>query len=417
MILPRVSSSHLLAQRLDALLGTKLAQQLASSTRPTTQDFIPQAARVPPLETAAQAPDRPPSPLPEHSPQQARQPLSQQARQAPAALSPARGLLPGLQAADLPGTPSAPISLGNTAQLLVQLLRHFPSPLPAVGHAQPLLPSGPSGPSAPGQAASSPAAAAAPAPSPSSTAPGMLQFSSPAAATLFQSLEHAVRHSGLFYESHLAQFAAGRYPRAQLLMEPQARLADAAGAPDKPPAQAAPGTRADAEPQSQAASSSPTQSAAPARPAEALPAGTVLPPDAALTVRQQLETLALQTLQWRGEAWPQADMQWTVSRDEQHGEAQADAQAQQWSSQLTLTLPRLGEIHAQLHLSGQTLSIRLAAPQADDRLSAQAQTLRQQIQATGLVLRQLHISPAFEDTPAEAQADHGGAPPAGPQDE
>ena len=47
-----------------------------------------------------------------------------------------------------------------------------------------------------------------------------LQPSSAIAATL----AHAVNHSGLFYESHLAQFAAGTKSLAELAQEPQARL-------------------------------------------------------------------------------------------------------------------------------------------------------------------------------------------------
>ena len=384
MNIPRVSSSQLLAQRLDTLLGTKLAQQLASSTRPTTQEFIPQAARTPPLESSPQAPERPPAPLPEHT---ARQAPSQQARQAPLNLNLARGL-PTLQAADLPGTPSAPISLGNTAQLLVQLLRHFPSPLPAVSQPQPLLPASPQ---APGQALNplpgqTPGAPAAPLPA----VPGILQFSSPVAAHLFQSLSHAIRQSGLFYESHLAQFAAGRYPRASLQTEPQARLAaDGNALPEERQADAARVSRAEADLQNSASAQT--------RAAQAPQQQGLLPPDAALTVRQQLETLALQTVHWRGEAWPQAEMQWTISRDGRQEDAQGEQQAQQWSSQLTLTLPRLGQIHVRLHLAGEAISIRMAAPQADATLNAQAQTLRQQMRAAGLTLRQLDIAAAFDD--------------------
>src|SRR5690606_13012784 len=121
--------------------------------------------------------------------------------------------------ADLPGSPSTPISLSNTAQLLVQLLRHFPSS-PVVRQPQALLPAEPQ-PSAqtPGSIATPQASSAAFVPT----------FSSPLAMQLFQSLQRAVHQSGLFYESHLAQFATGRYSRAQLQAEPQAQLTSAAG--------------------------------------------------------------------------------------------------------------------------------------------------------------------------------------------
>ncbi|MDS0797238.1 flagellar hook-length control protein FliK, partial [Burkholderia pseudomultivorans] len=49
----------------------------------------------------------------------------------------------------------------------------------------------------------------------------------PPATALRAALAQAVSESGLFYESHLAQWLAGRRPLAALLREPQARLAAA----------------------------------------------------------------------------------------------------------------------------------------------------------------------------------------------
>lgn len=380
MSIQRISTNHALAQRLDTLLGTKLAQQLATSTRPTTQDFIPQAARALPLEGSPHAPERPPGPPPETPQQAARQPLSQQARTAPSTTDLTRGPAK-LQLADLPGTPSAPISLGGTAQLLVQLLRQFPSPLPPLTQAQALLPSPP------------PAQTTPNAPLSTQALPGLLSFSSPVAAALFQSLTQAVGQSGLFYESHLAQYAAGRYSRAQLSMEPQARqpgslAPEPAPANDSSAERTARATRTDTELSSPSASTASESRSANAGPMQNLST------DAALLVRQQLETLALQALHWRGEAWPQTDMKWDVSRD--GAQQENDEAAQQWSSQLTLTLPKLGEIQVRLHLAGQALSIQLAAPESEETLNAQAPALRQQLLATGLSLQQLRISPAFD---------------------
>ncbi|HHT9057282.1 TPA: flagellar hook-length control protein FliK, partial [Burkholderia cenocepacia] len=65
-------------------------------------------------------------------------------------------------------------------------------------------------------AASGPAAPATPA---------SAQASSAAAAR--DALAQAVSESGLFYESHLAQWLAGQRPLAALMREPQARLATA----------------------------------------------------------------------------------------------------------------------------------------------------------------------------------------------
>ena len=51
----------------------------------------------------------------------------------------------------------------------------------------------------------------------------------PVAAVLADSLAQTVANSGLFYESHLAQFAAGTRTLAQLMQEPQAQLHALAG--------------------------------------------------------------------------------------------------------------------------------------------------------------------------------------------
>ncbi|HIH2693465.1 TPA: flagellar hook-length control protein FliK, partial [Burkholderia cenocepacia] len=55
--------------------------------------------------------------------------------------------------------------------------------------------------------------------------PASAQASSAAAAR--DALAQAVSESGLFYESHLAQWLAGQRPLAALMREPQARLATA----------------------------------------------------------------------------------------------------------------------------------------------------------------------------------------------
>ncbi|MQQ99434.1 flagellar hook-length control protein FliK [Glaciimonas soli] len=54
----------------------------------------------------------------------------------------------------------------------------------------------------------------------SSIVPGASQT----AAAFSTALMRVVTHSGLFYESHLLQYAFGRRPLAQILLEPQARL-------------------------------------------------------------------------------------------------------------------------------------------------------------------------------------------------
>ncbi|MDK0999956.1 flagellar hook-length control protein FliK, partial [Burkholderia contaminans] len=90
--------------------------------------------------------------------------------------------------------------------------------------------------STPASAAASSAASATP---PSSAATSAAAARDAAAtlpvAALRAALAQAVSESGLFYESHLAQWLAGQRPLAALMREPQARLA-AAPAPADPEA-------------------------------------------------------------------------------------------------------------------------------------------------------------------------------------
>jgi len=60
-------------------------------------------------------------------------------------------------------------------------------------------------------------------------APLLPDLRAPAVPALAAALSRTVAESGLFYESHLQQFAAGQRPLAQLAREPQAGLAPPAG--------------------------------------------------------------------------------------------------------------------------------------------------------------------------------------------
>ena len=57
------------------------------------------------------------------------------------------------------------------------------------------------------------------------TAPAWPSRQAPSAPALASALSQTVAHSGLFYESHLVEFASGTRSLAQLLEEPQARWA------------------------------------------------------------------------------------------------------------------------------------------------------------------------------------------------
>lgn len=252
----------------------------------------------------------------------------------------------------------------------------------------------------PGRPAAPAMAAAGPALSPSSLflAPNSL------AGQLATALSQAMQSSGLFYESHLREFAFGQRPLAQVQTEPQAQAGREAtsGTQQNPAAQAQ--ARGSAEPSAQAPGQGgssnqaqpSSQAAAPAHAATAAQAGTQLAgvllgmdPATHVLVRQQLEVLANQSFAWQGEAWPGGDLEWEVQRRDPQGGGE---ETESWSTQLKLQLPGLGEIRARLSLASNQLIMHLAAPESAGVIADHTGVLRERLGVHGLQLSQLTIS-------------------------
>ncbi|KUY88957.1 MULTISPECIES: flagellar hook-length control protein FliK [unclassified Burkholderia] len=272
----------------------------------------------------------------------------------------------------------------------------------------------------------------------------------PPVAALRAALAQAVSESGLFYESHLAQWLAGQRPLAALMREPQARLTTAPVQPAPDAAQhdapdvldellaqrlplptaartaVQPGAPASggAVPRelAQNAAAAARQGAASATAATTDPLGdrpdtrwtparaelaaasadpqaqTPAPvhPAAVPIVRQQLDALATDQFRWAGEAWPGVRLDWTIEPDDPGGHASrggddaGDGIA--WRTRLTLTLPSLGTVDAELVLNGAQLVARLRANSAGaDRLTRNEAALRQRFEGSGLQLGGLSI--------------------------
>ena len=284
-------------------------------------------------------------------------------------------------------------------------------------------------------------------------------------SAIAQALARTVGQSGLFYESHLAQFAAGAKSLAELAQEPQARLAsanltsapvppgtvngpgvgthpsmdlagdraaplvvppsgDAASStsePGKPGTASALPAAADAAAQAhknayasmqEADRSMPLAknydegAAAAARSSPPVPAG--IHPEALALVRQQLELLAQPVFRWSGEAWPAVPLDWEIHRDERQAAAGDDAAApKRWSTRLALTLPTLGDIEVRISLTGNGLQVRLAASDNAtlDLLQETRGALPASLRESGLELTDLQIGPL-------ASPDAGPAPEA-----
>jgi hypothetical protein len=283
-------------------------------------------------------------------------------------------------------------------------------------------------------------------------------------------LAKTVSESGLFYESHIAQWLAGQRTLASLNNEPQAHADNLTAALPFDTPQPQPDLPADlwidesllpptfsADPPDPMnpvrlvpMPLTPQQAAALAASVRAVPPNVFSPPgtkpgagsasaagdgnthDPAVQasinagihpstiplVRQQLDLLATNQFRWSGEAWPGARFEWEIEPRERSAHDGAanppfgDERA--WRTRVTLALPTLGNVDANLVLTGQQLLVRLNAS-ADGAvlLARDGAHFQQQLEAAGLQLAGITIRAM--DPLAESTGDISpdtGSPPA-----
>ena len=250
-----------------------------------------------------------------------------------------------------------------------------------------------------------------------------------AAEDLVPLLKQAIVQSGMFYESHQAEWVEGRMPPGSLLQEPQGKLsssaafaaaAEQASAQATNPADARP-TTAGSSPSSALAERHPEVSSAATADAKASPApqaslpqsvtpqtaetqpGQIVAPQLQSLVQQQLEALASQNFSWQGQIWPGQDMQWEI--DENGRGTQEEEPPPQWSTRLRLTLPNLGMIEARIQLQGSqvALSMSVADTGTRDLMRASGVLLQNQFDNAGLTLASMGVdATANEGSDGEA---------------
>ncbi len=166
------------------------------------------------------------------------------------------------------------------------------------------------------------------------------------AASIATGLQQAVGKSGLFYESHVAEWAQGARPLAELNAEPQQQLARE-GVRQSP-----------------------------------------LDPATAQFINLQLATQEQAQLAWQGNLWPGQPMQLEVRRDTREGHEEAGEPETSWHSRLRLHFPELGELDARLTLSGGRLQLQFAAGSTDtaDLLRRHMGSLAGALEAAGTQL-------------------------------
>lgn len=236
------------------------------------------------------------------------------------------------------------------------------------------------------------------------------------AAEMVPTLAKAVSQSGLFYESHQAQWLAGQRPLASLRAEPQGQQVVPPRAPAAPmtgPASAEPmmaragdGLTYDMRAPSPGApmttsietgtESRPSVPATAATRTESTVPAPGIPDELKPLVQQQLDAVASQRLAWHGEAWPGQGIDWKIEReitDEHRSGGGEEDEAPRWATTLRLTMPNLGEIDARLQLSGSNLRLSLGAgaDRAAEALRNQVAELTRALTDAGLTVAGLDI--------------------------
>jgi hypothetical protein len=175
----------------------------------------------------------------------------------------------------------------------------------------------------------------------------------PDSGALAGALRDGIAKSGLFYESHVAEWAQGQRTLAELAAEPQ-MAGTRPGAPDSDPA-------------------------------------------TAQLISMQLAAHEQDRLAWQGQLWPGQPLQLEVRRDERDGSGRDGgdgAGEHSWQSRLRLRFGALGELAASVVLAGEQLHIQLDAGSAATGalLRAHAASLAQALAAAGTPLATLTVN-------------------------
>ena len=172
-----------------------------------------------------------------------------------------------------------------------------------------------------------------------------------AATELAGKLKAGLTQNGLFYESHLAQWAVGGLSVKELLKEPQGKLSPMLS--DGDDMGEGEGTIADSR---------------------------TLP-----LIKEQLHLLNTGILAWQGEAWPGQQMKLAI------GEGDPERWEQGIEANLALELPRLGGVEARLRFTPEGIAVELtcANPGMAEMLRENSGELRSSFAEKGLHLNKL----------------------------
>lgn len=172
-------------------------------------------------------------------------------------------------------------------------------------------------------------------------------------------LRQSITSSGLFYESHVTQWLTGQKSKAEIELEPQAKIALAQEN----------SVLMNKDERNQTA--------------------------LAQIIHQQLDILDQQKFTWLGLLAPNMPMEWDVSKPPKQDSQsdQTEQETQSWQSQLRLQLPHLGNINIQLQLRNNQLQLAIKGQQqnAIELLQAAYPALQQTLESTGTSIQSFKI--------------------------
>ncbi len=231
-------------------------------------------------------------------------------------------------------------------------------------------------------------------------------------AVLAQKLSSALSESGLFYESHQAQWVSGERPLSDLLKEPQGQLPATAQAEGRAPPSGSPMPASNVQTDAGGTASMPgarapsgslgvaTPSARPGAQSGGAPVNAAGAKDAQPAhpatvpiVQRQLDALDQRALVWQGQVWPGQTMQWRIEEEGGQRSGQENSEENPWKTHLNLTLPRMGEVNATIALGakGVRLDVSVAGRGSAETLKRASPALAGALSAAGLPVLSLVV--------------------------
>lgn len=205
---------------------------------------------------------------------------------------------------------------------------------------------------------------------------------------LAQALQKTLEFSGLFYESHVAQWVEGERSLEALMREPQARVGNMPVNPVSFEPTKGQQTLIDVLHALETAQQATTQQQT--NTSQTIPLNN----ETARLINLQLSTLENKRIEWQGELWPGQRFEWEVSEDTPRQTHEGEPESS-WSSTVRFEMPTLGNIAASIHLNNGRVQmhIRTATDSVASTLRANGNALASAMEDAGSPLDLLTVNP------------------------